>query len=152
MMGNNDSCICNYVSYPLIGMCLWQKERDRGLQAAGAEKSPCLWNLRRAVRTHFRQTQGKITGNALTHSENKRGVRVHSLPAATDVEVCVYLPPTNNVVCAWSPAVSRFRHRHHTGTHHYLWSDLFHPYWVCFWNLSNGKSNVTHTVQTGLIT
>lgn len=149
MMGKNGSCVCNYVSYPLIGMCVWQKERDRGLQAAGAEKSPCLWNLRRAVRTHFRQTQGKITGNALTHSENKRGVRVHSLPAATDVEVCVYLPPTNNVVCAWSPAVSRFRHRHHTGTHHYLWSDLFHPYWVCFWNLSNGKANVTHTVQTG---
>lgn len=39
------------------------------------------------------QAQGKITGNALTHSENKRGVRMHSLPAATDVEVCVYLRP-----------------------------------------------------------
>lgn len=81
-------------------MCVWQKERRRsfGLQVQRAEKSP-LPLKSQTGRAHTLQTdgstqaQGKITGNALTHSENKRGVRVHLLPAATDVEVCVYLRP-----------------------------------------------------------
>lgn len=78
-------------------MRVCDKKRDRSTGCRCREVPLSLKSL--TGRAHIlqtdgsTQTQGKITGNALSHSENKRGVRVHSLPAATDVEVCVYLRP-----------------------------------------------------------